>query len=396
MFGNDSMLAKKIKNDTDTSGASLCFCSSCQQFTPKDADSHSCQKCGSVYGEIDFQLDEKYGDGCKFSSFTQPRWTLQSYSTEVSREYSVKRHVNEVASKIDIPDYIRWNTEAFLKKLFTRNPKMSKSLKSICFACLFFNMRQKDPSFSIKNFCEVINVKPKTMLKYVDQIKPFFFDDVKYFNTTSHRINEGNHETLLYNFVEKLNVKDLLPKEVDLELSLFTLRDEDIKIIKSEPQLEHELSIVSKPSSMQSTAHQKLEATIKEKALKYGVFLINFDRLFPIKFGKNANNFVIGLIIVIFRAFGIPITMKKLCELEDLSLITMSRIAKEITTKIIDEYLTLTEALTTSQTTDTSEPSVQGESEGGKKVKIGEKKARNEELLKKAIKYLYKKYSTKN
>jgi len=308
----------------------------------------------------------------------------------------VKRHVNEVASKIDIPDYIRWNTEAFLKKLFNRNPKMSKSLKSICFACIFFNMRQKDPSFSIKSFCEVINVKPKTMLKYVDQIKPFFYDDVKYFNTTTHRINEGNHETLLYNFVEKLNVKDLLPKEVDLELSLFTLRDEDIKIIKSEPQLEHELSIVSKPSSMQSTAHQKLEATIKEKALKYGVFLINFDRLFPIKFGKNANNFVIGLIIVIFRAFGIPITMKKLCELEDLSLITMSRIAKEITTKIIDEYLTLTEALTTSQTTDTSEPSIQEESEGGKKVKIGEKKARNEELLKKAIKYLYKKYSNKN
>jgi len=391
------MLAKKIKNETDTSGTSLCFCSFCQQFTPKDAESHSCQKCGSVYGEIDFQLDEKYGESCKFSSYAQPRWTLQSYSTEVSREYSVKRHINELGSKIDIPDYIRWNTEAFLKKLFARNAKMSKSLKSICFACLFFNMRQKDPSCSIKNFCEVVNMKPKTLLKYVDQIKPYFYDDVTYFNTSSHRINEGNHETLLYNFVEKLNMKDLLPKEVDLELSLFTLRDEDIKIIKSEPQVEHELSIVSNSSIMQSTAHQKLEATIKEKALKYGVFLINFDRLFPIKYGKNANNFVIGLIIVIFRAFGIPITMKKLCELEDLSLITMSRIAKEITTKIIDEYLTLTESLTTtttSQATDTSEPSVH---EGkGKKVKIGEKKARNEELLKKAIKYLFKKYSNKN
>jgi len=320
------MIKKKIKGE-DYSLQEAKKCRECNENLSMSDVSQMCENCGSIYQDNDLKMEDYFREQPNSLNMNRLYWATQRYDSSFARDYSIRRYIQDLAQKIDFPENLRTKTEALVKIILTKLPTLSRNLKSLCYVCSFIKLRTRDPSYSIKNFSEICGMKPKNIIKYMNEIKPFTFDTDK-MSSTVQSGNELTHDTEHFKeFLNKIDFAQIFNTDANLALSLF----------KSQRKVGADNTIQEHPI-YQDDQLEKMQERIKSKILKYGTVLLQDENFFPIKYGKKFENYASSIVFIICKAFNVPITMKKLSEITDVSHIAISRISKELSDLLISKY----------------------------------------------------------
>ncbi len=369
------MIKKKIKVEDYSPQDNIKKCSECKENITMSDFSQLCENCGNIYHDNDLKMEDYFREQPNSLNMNRLYWATQRYDSSFARDYSIRRYIQDLAQKIDFPESLRAKTEALVKMILTKIPNLSRNLKSICYVCAFIKLRNRDPSYSIKSFSDVAGIKPKNIIKYMNEIKPFTFD-VDKAPTTIQVNNEINHDIEQFKeFLNKIDFSQLFNSDANLALSLF----------KSQRKLGCEDKIQEHPI-YNTKQFEKMQERIKAKILKYGSVLFQNENCFSIRYGKKFENYASSIVFIICKAFNVPITMKKLSELTDVSHIAISRISKELSDIIISKY---EESLKEGSKFKTeSIQKEENETEEKKKTSTFSQYEKSEKSLKRAVKYI--------